>query len=372
MPEHRPEFQRANAAHASESTSPTGEPWMRALGQGGGLAAIEAVQGQVAEALARVAKRFDEQLVSQLPPVAALCEQIERYRGKMLRPTLSIVCGLAARGAGKARELIGEDSITVAAVVEMIHMATLVHDDVLDEAETRRKGRTINRLYGNEAAVILGDYLISSAYHLCSTLDRQSIAVRVGRVSMDTCAGELLQLHHRDNLSLDEATYFEILRGKTGGLIALACRLGAECVSSDPSLLDRLERFGAGLGVAFQIQDDLLDLTGDATTMGKPIGQDLAKGKLTLPVIHHLRECGAADRGKTLRLLDPASAREMDFRDRLSALRDRLHTTGSLQAARDHARELVERAREQLRAIEPSPAREVLDLMAKAVVERSA
>lgn len=351
----------------------TGQGWLSGLGSPSAKD-LATVQSQVEAALKRVAERFDAQLVSDLPPVAALCAQVERYRGKMLRPALAIVCGLAARAPSRGGDPIGEQTITVAAVVEMIHMATLVHDDVLDEADTRRQGRTINRLYGNEAAVILGDYLISSAYHLCSTLDRQSIAVRVGRVSMDTCAGELLQLHHRENLSLDEATYFEILRGKTGGLIALACRLGAECETDDHAMIERLERFGGDLGIAFQIQDDILDLLGEASTMGKPVGKDLEKGKLTLPVIHHLREASPHERGHTLRLLAPSSGAEPtgpEAATRLAQLRDRLHSTGSIQAARSHAERLVERARRELVSIPPSPARDVLDMMAQAVVTRS-
>ena len=168
------------------------------------------LQEFLADALARVEARFDLQLRSDLPPVSKLCAHIERYRGKMLRPTLAILAGLAAhpRAAdAPPGSIITEDHLLIAAVCEMVHMATLVHDDVLDEAETRRRGRTVNRLYGNEAAVILGDYLIASAYHLCSQLADQAVALEVARVSMTLCAGELLQLHHRRPLAQLQADH---------------------------------------------------------------------------------------------------------------------------------------------------------------------
>jgi octaprenyl-diphosphate synthase len=183
----------------------------------------------------------------------------------MLRPTLVLAGGLAASpslGLSVSSSLLSDAHVTVAAVAEMVHMATLVHDDVLDEADTRRRARTVNRLHGNETAVILGDYLIAAAYHLCSQLDSQDAALLIGRVSMTVCSGELLQLAHRADFSLDEPTYFEIVERKTASLIGAACRLGARCSGADEQTCARLERFGRDIGVAFQIQDDVLDLTG--------------------------------------------------------------------------------------------------------------
>ena len=176
---------------------------------------------QLAPLLAEVGKAFERQLASDLPPVNTLCRHVERYRGKMLRPTMVFLCG-------QAFGPVGERHVIVAATCEMIHMATLVHDDVLDEAEVRRKGHTVNHLRGNEVAVMLGDYLISNAFHLCSRAGDPALNLRLGEVTNTLCEGELVQLSHRDDLSLDERTYFEIVRRKTAVLIGACCELGAQ------------------------------------------------------------------------------------------------------------------------------------------------
>ncbi len=326
------------------------------------------LQQAVPAALDRARRRFDEQLRSDLPPVSALVRHVERYRGKMLRPTLAAVCGLAA-APGKE---LNDDHITVAAVCEMVHMATLVHDDVLDEADMRRRGPTMNRLRGNETAVILGDYLIASAYHLCSQLDSQATALLIGHVSMVLCSGELLQLHHREDWSLDEPTYFEIVRRKTASLVGAACRLGAACSGADESVCRRFERFGTDLGVAFQIQDDLLDLTGRTSVLGKSVGKDLEKGKLTLPVIHHLAAADPRMRGETLRLLERLSGSGSPAGETTEAghLVGRLGETGSIAYARAAAGSLVERAKSELAALPSSAASSLLLSMADAVIKR--
>lgn len=330
------------------------------------------LQEFLAGALARVEDRFDLQLRSDLPPVSKLCAHVERYRGKMLRPSLALLAGLAAHpraGEAEPARLITDDHILIAAVCEMVHMATLVHDDVLDEAETRRRGRTVNRLHGNEAAVILGDYLIAAAYHLCSQLGDQSIALEIAHVSMTLCAGELLQLHHRRDYSLDEPTYFEILERKTAALIAASAELGARRSGPHPDTPRRLAAYGRSLGIAFQIQDDLLDLTGEESIIGKPTGRDVQKGKLTLPLIHHLAAAEPQARGRTLRLLERLD--EHAEPNARAALLAALQATGSIAHARETAERLVREAQQALGGIHDSPARRMLGLMAQAVIDRS-
>jgi octaprenyl-diphosphate synthase len=334
---------------------------------GTGQSGVEAL---VSAALVRVAARFEGQLRSDLPALSRLTAHVESYRGKMLRPTLVIVCGLAAAPTGGSDPITAEH-ITCAAVCEMVHMATLVHDDVLDEAGTRRRGATVNRLHGNEAAVILGDYLIAAAYHLCSQLADQSVALRVAQTSMTVCAGELLQLSRRDDYSLDEATYLEIIESKTAALVALACRLGARCSGASEEACGRFERFGTRIGAAFQIQDDVLDLTGRQAALGKPVGQDLAKGKLTLPMIHHLASVGPVDRGRSLVLLERACGDGEDAADAAGVLVHAMEHSGSIEHARGVARRLVEEAKGELSGVAESAARGVLLGMAERVVERS-
>lgn len=330
------------------------------------------LQGFLADALSRVEERFDRQLRSDLPPVDKLCAHVERYRGKMLRPTLALTAGLAAdpRSASLPPEaVISADHITIAAVCEMVHMATLVHDDVLDEAHTRRRGQTINRLHGNEAAVILGDYLIASAYHLCSQLADQGVALEIGRVSMTLCAGELLQLHHRRDYSLDQATYFEILEQKTAALIGAAAGLGARGSGAPQPIIDALTTYGRRMGIAFQIQDDLLDLTGQEAVVGKPTGRDVEKGKLTLPVIHHLAAADPGLRGRTLRLLEAMDERSTG--PARAELLELLKATDSLSHARKTAETLVRQARAALTELPETPAKQLLAVMAQAVVTRA-
>ena len=213
-----------------------------------------------------MAERFRAELLSDLSCVNELAGHVERYRGKMLRPTLVLA---SAASADPSLRDSNEALIVVATVTEMVHMATLVHDDILDEAELRRRGATLNHLHGNEAAVMLGDYLISHAYHLCSSLEDPSVSRDIASTTNTVCEGELLQLANRNNWSLNERTYFEILHRKTASLCAACCRLGAKLAGADEVSVAALEAYGRKLGVAFQIVDDLLDLTGDTQTSAR-------------------------------------------------------------------------------------------------------
>lgn len=328
--------------------------------------------------LERVKEVFDDHLSSDLPPVMDLVAHVERYRGKMLRPTLLLVSGMAAHPAAdgapdpvRLAELLTPPHFAVAAVCEMVHMATLVHDDVLDDADTRRRGETVNRLRGNEMAVILGDHLIASAYHLCSMRGTLFAAQSVGRASTVMCAGELLQLHHRGDLSLDEPTYHEIVERKTAALIATATELGAHLSGAGAGVCAAMAEFGRRIGVAFQIQDDLLDLTGEERTVGKSVGKDLEKGKLTLPFIHYLRHAPARERGEALRQIERAAGGGADARRAAAELADTLGSSGSIAYARRAARDQVRDAKTALNTLPPTPARALLLAMADAVVDRA-
>ncbi len=333
---------------------------------------LEGVQALLIASLALVQRRFADQLRTDLPVVNELCAHVERYHGKMLRPILVLLSGLAAHPDAThaaPESLLTEDHVTMAAVCEMVHMATLVHDDILDEAETRRRGRTLNALRGNEAAVLLGDYLIASAYHLCSQLASQDHALAIGHVSRVLCAGELLQIDHREDWSLDEPTYFQILERKTASLIAVACERGALISGASRAAAAALSLYGRRLGVAFQIQDDLLDLTGEEGTVGKSVGKDIEKGKLTLPLILHLATADQRERAETIRLIQSA-AHPNSIAERAS-LADRLLASGSLARAHNTALDLVADAKAALETLSPTPARAVLERMADAAIDRS-
>ena len=274
----------------------------------------------------------------------------------MLRPTLVLLSGLVSPG-----RKLNEGHRVIAAVVEMIHMATLVHDDVLDEAEVRRRGRTINNLHGNEMAVMLGDYLISNAFHLCSTIDEPGISLELGAVTNTLCEGELIQLFHRDNTDLDHEIYMTIVQKKTASLIGASCRLGSLLSGDGEEICGRLERYGVAAGIAFQITDDVLDLTGEQDVVGKSVGKDLDKGKLTLPMILALRDAGPGAREPLLEMIDSRN---------LVELRKALEQSGCVQQALDIASTLVSKAKGELDHLPETPAKDMLCAMADGILDR--
>ncbi len=311
----------------------------------------------IADELAAVDERFHSELRSEIPCVNTLVKHVSRFRGKMLRPMLVLL-------AGKAAGEITDAHITLATVVEMVHMSTLVHDDVLDEAELRRKGATINHLRGNEAAVLLGDYLISHSYHLCSSLDSQFASRLIARTTNQLCAGELLQLHNRNNLDLDETTYYQIITHKTASLCATCCLLGATFAGAAPDQAKALEQYGLSIGIAFQIQDDILDLMGDTAAVGKTLGIDIGKGKLTLPIIHFLRTAPQEHR-----VLLRALLRDRDP-DQVEKIRNLILPSNSLAYSQQAAQTLITRAQCALHQLPDSEPRAMLDTMAEFVLAR--
>ena len=354
----------------------------------------ESIAEDLREELMRVERRFVEELSSDLSCVNRLVQHIERYRGKMLRPTLVLLSARAAQRdgsiangspAGDSASGASREREVVAAVVEMVHMATLVHDDILDDADIRRRGSTVNRLVGNESAVMLGDYLISHAYHLCNSLDRPWIGRAISATTNTVCEGELLQLSNRRNWSLDEATYREIIRRKTGSLCGACCRIGARLQGVDEAVIQHLGRFGEQLGEGFQIVDDLLDLTGDEAMVGKTLGRDLAKGKLTLPLLRMLASLPATQRKEAAALLDRLSdanhpqtpgngSRPVDedaVRQDSQQLLAMLERSGAVETSFEQARSLIDRAKACLTEVAAdSPARRTLLTMADRVIER--
>ena len=307
--------------------------------------------------LEEVSTIFDLQLASEFSPVNNLCLHVGRYRGKMLRPMLVLLSG----GAVRNMMPLGVEHRTIAAVCEMIHMATLVHDDVLDESSVRRGGPTVNALHGNDMAVMLGDYLISNAFHMCSTLGNPEINRRLGEVTNTLCEGEIVQLFHREDLEVNENLYFTIVRRKTASLIGACCELGGMLAGADQQVSLALRQYGIDLGVAFQITDDLLDVAGNQQQLGKSIGRDLDMGKLTLPLIRAIRESNDADRRSIIALV----------KDRCHAqLRERLMEDGWIASAHRTATDLVKSARRSISELPDNNQTSMLHVLADAVVDR--
>jgi octaprenyl-diphosphate synthase len=295
---------------------------------------------------------------STVPFVQRILDRGSKLRGKRLRPILMLI---AARSCGS----IQKNHLVLAAVIEMIHTATLVHDDILDEAQVRRHAATINAEWGNEAAVLAGDFLLSKAYHLAATLDSTLACRWIGQATNLVCEGEMQQIANRGNLDLKEDEYYAIVRGKTAELTAVACRLGAHEAGAPPHFTEALEQYGRDVGVAFQIADDVLDLLGDEWTTGKTLGTDLDKQKLTLPIIHLLHTVDPHVRRNIKEQLRHPDA---DFR---TNLRDELQAAGSLQFAWKKAMDFVTQARQSLAILPPSRDREVLEHLATSLIKRA-
>ncbi|MCH7871044.1 MAG: polyprenyl synthetase family protein [Planctomycetes bacterium] len=311
----------------------------------------------ISEDLKRVDQVLRHELRSSISSVDALCRHVERYRGKMLRPAVLLLSGRACGNVRRAHD-------TLAAVVEMVHLATLVHDDVLDDSDIRRSCETVNRMWGTESAVLLGDYLFSHAFALCSSLESQFASQLIGKTASTLCEGELIQVSRRNDFTLSEETYFDIIARKTASLTRTCCTLGARYAGADPGVVAQLAQFGRSLGMAFQIADDLLDLTGDEQETGKTVGRDVCKGKITLPIIHFLREQPDGRRDEMLEILGGGQA---DTYRRVSEL---LNESDSIEYARDHARSHIAMAVESLSELPVSDARGALTAMAEFVLSR--
>lgn len=311
----------------------------------------------IATELAAAEDLLRAELSSDDPAVDKLVKYAFRLGGKRLRPALLL---LAAKAAGQ----VTADHVVLAAVVEMIHTATLVHDDVLDEAELRRHRQTINAASGNESSVLVGDFLFTHAFYLASSLETTYACQVIGRATNIVCAGELRQIHSRGNFALSESEYLSIIEAKTAELCACCCRLGAHYAGANSARTDALDRLGRNLGIAFQIADDLLDLVGDEGSMGKSLGTDLDKQKMTLPVIRLLAHSSDAEQAEIIELLsstDPADRSQINLW---------LERSDALEYAQQTARRYAEAARGETRHLAPGPIRDVLESLCGLVVSR--
>ncbi len=225
-----------------------------------------------------VTKRLAEQVNAFDPALSQYAEYALTGNGKHLRPTL---VALAANSIGK----MNDSHVTVAAIIEMVHLATLVHDDVMDEAEMRRGKLTLAANWGNEIAVLFGDCLFAQALKLAASFPTPEICRAVASATNTVCSGEILQTRHRKNFELSQKEYFRVLQMKTGELFALSCDMAAFLGNATPSHRTVLREFGMAFGTAYQIYDDCVDLFGTEKQAGKSLGTDLAKGKLTYPVL---------------------------------------------------------------------------------------
>ncbi|QYR52572.1 polyprenyl synthetase family protein [Lysobacter soyae] len=249
--------------------------------------ALKDIQTLAAPDMAAVDALIRKRLASDVVLINQVAEYIIGAGGKRLRPMLLL---LAARALGYQ----GADAHQLAAVVEFIHTSTLLHDDVVDESDMRRGRQTANAVWGNATSVLVGDFLYSRSFQLMVELQRMDVQTLLADTTNMIAEGEVLQLLHVRNPDTTEAAYLRVIERKTAILFAAATQLGAMLAGRDAATQDALREYGMKLGYAFQIADDVLDYTADADTLGKNLGDDLAEGKATLPVIHAIAHSDAA------------------------------------------------------------------------------
>jgi octaprenyl-diphosphate synthase len=334
--------------------------------QSAALGATETPTASAASALAPVAadlKRVDELIGRRLESDVLLVRQVAQYivaaGGKRLRPALLLLACGALGYRGEAR-------LTLAAVVEFIHTATLLHDDVVDESRLRRGHETANAAFGNAASVLVGDFLYSRAFQMMVEVDDMRVMKVLAEATNTIAAGEVMQLMGSHDPEVDEARYLEVIRRKTAKLFEAAARLAAVLARSSPALEDGLARYGAHVGTAFQVIDDVLDYSGDEAAIGKSLGDDLAEGKPTLPLIHVMRSGSPASQA-VVRQAIVDGGRE-DFSAVLRAIR----ASGSLDYARAAAEGEVRAAVEALAPLPESEfKRSLLELASFSVVRQA-
>jgi octaprenyl-diphosphate synthase len=317
----------------------------------------ELLRNLIAADMLAVDAAIRRRLQSDVVLIRQIAEYIIAGGGKRLRPALVFL----AAGATGYR---GGDHVELATVVEFIHTATLLHDDVVDESELRRGRKTANAEFGNAASVLVGDFLYSRAFQMMVAVRSMRVMEVVADATNAIAEGEVLQLLNARNLAITEAAYLDVIRRKTAKLFEAAAQLGAIVGEAPPEIEQGLARYGMHLGTAFQLVDDVLDYSGDAAHTGKNLGDDLRQGKPTLPLIHVLQ------RGSTEQAALVRSAIEGGGRDNFGAVLEAIRATGALEYVRNKAKGEARLAREAISALSNSRYRDSLLELSAFAVER--
>ena len=318
---------------------------------------LPAIQALAAADMAAVDALIRRRLASDVVLVNQVAEHIIAAGGKRLRPMLLL---LAAQALGHR----GPDAHQLAAVVEFIHTATLLHDDVVDESDLRRGRKTANALWGNAASVLVGDFLYSRSFQLMVELERLPVMKLLADTTNAIAEGEVLQLLHVRNPDTDEPAYLKVIERKTAVLFAAATQLGALLAGADEATQRRLHDYGLALGYAFQIADDVLDYSADETALGKHLGDDLAEGKATLPLIHAIAHCDAATRERLRAIVEAGEVEAMP--DVLAAI----EATGGIAYSRRRAEDYADAAERALDGLDDNDAVAALRGLARYAVGR--
>jgi octaprenyl-diphosphate synthase len=304
---------------------------------------LSAIQAPVRESLDGVGDEIRRIVISDFDHIEEVNEHLLFMRGKLFRPTLLL---LSSRVGGEDRD----ETLTLAAVVELVHLATLVHDDAVDHSALRRGLPTVNALWTHQVAVIMGDYLYSRGVSELARIGNLEALAVLANAANEMSIGEMRQLTSYDALDFSEDDYFRLIAAKTASLMSAACEMGA--IAAAPEHQESLARYGHALGMAFQIADDLLDYTGTEAVTGKPTGHDLRERKVTLPLIEALKRAPEAE----VREIRAFFTRVDPSNNEIASIVDIVVSRGGLDHASGVAAQYADRAREALVQVPEGPA----------------
>jgi octaprenyl-diphosphate synthase len=318
---------------------------------------------RILEAISKDVAAIEIALTENLKPYLPLVSQVTEYimfsGGKRIRPVLMI---LSARLCGYE----GNYDKTLSVVFEYLHAATLLHDDLVDDAEVRRGNPVAHSIWGNPATVLVGDFLLARSISIATETGQIPIVEAISHTTAQMSEGEIHQLLHKRDLAMDEKQYMEVIRRKTACLIETACKVGALLAGASKIQIQTLTQYGHNLGCAFQLVDDILDYTADEKVLGKAIGTDLREGKLTLPLIYALANAPEKDRQQMETIIRIGKANTTDF----DIILELVSKHGGIAYARNRAKTLIDQAKQRLTLFESSKSRSVLEDLADYVLTR--
>src|SRR4051794_32960431 len=326
--------------------------------KGGEALAAREIMELVQEDLLRIESEIDLESMASVNAVTTISRYLSRNGGKRLRPILLL---LSARTVGD----VTPGAIHLGAVVEMIHTATLVHDDIIDVAETRRGKPSTNVLFGNHTSVLAGDWLYMQAFQIAVRERNFHVLDILISLTQMMVEGELLQLERIGKIDVSEADYMELIDRKTASLFSACARLGAIVAGADERVESRLGEYAWNLGIAFQLTDDILDFTARETTLGKPVGNDLREGKVTLPLIYALECASPAERRLVEKILEQRAYDEVPFARILSLLEQ----YRGVERVKDRAQSFTDKARQVMSEFPDSPYQRALLTITELVTE---
>ena len=322
--------------------------------------ALQQIKKPIEAEMEQYKQLFDSYLVHTNPLLSQVLATIGKRKGKMMRPMLTL---LAAKLLGGE---VNENSLNTAATFEFFHTASLVHDDIVDESEERRGQESVNCAFGNQVAVLVGDYILANSLLCASKTGSSRLIERVSLAAQNLADGELLQLNNVQNQSIREDVYYEIIKKKTAALFAACAEAGAMSVSSDEKDIQRMKDFGEYVGICFQIRDDIFDYS-DNPQIGKPTGNDMQEGKLTLPVIHVLLSMGNEE---MLALARKVKARQVS-QEEIRVLVDFTKENGGIEYAIQVMNDYAQKAKDLLASFPPSDVKQALIAYVDYVVGRT-